>query len=242
MNLAPSNPKCFGKEHYSRTLKGAERFAACRPDISYLNKQTLILTALKWLSQSTFNPSARDILFRSLGAFTPEFSDKLEVNRKALYGDRIDKVPRAAVHTSENLDEVESIFRAALHLNSNHWHPSRGSLQRAYVKTISDHDCNLTSAITALAYGLSPVRFTHAGCSIELTAKNTMGWLMTTYQQEASNQTHLELPVLVWKALFQQSGYDTQVFSSYKLDHSVFRPYPVSIYELIEIGALPVTM
>ncbi|KAF9027385.1 hypothetical protein BDP27DRAFT_1437162 [Rhodocollybia butyracea] len=156
------------------TLKGEERSITVRhrnPDIA----------SLTWLGFYTSNPSAKSVLCQSLGAFPSKISEKL--------GKVTDEL------------QVEGWLRAGIHLRSSiPAHCIKENFHPLYESTISDHNCNIASALSALAFGLSPVKFVHAGQCIELTAEDAINWVLATYKEGPP----LDLPGLVWESLLVQ--------------------------------------
>ncbi|KAF9067696.1 hypothetical protein BDP27DRAFT_1267241 [Rhodocollybia butyracea] len=141
------------------TLEEEECFAA--------HRQNLGLASLTWLGHYTSNPSAKSVLFQSLGAFPPETSEKLE--EVTDFSDALSQI-HERLCASTNLDELEVWFRAGSHfssMDSDAPYLLNQRLHSIYESNISDHNCDITSALSALAFGLSPVKFFHAGQCIQ---------------------------------------------------------------------------
>ncbi|KAF9020921.1 hypothetical protein BDP27DRAFT_1411622 [Rhodocollybia butyracea] len=218
---------------------GAERYAACsRPS----DDQEPELTALWWLAESTSSPSAKEILLCALGAFTSDMTASLSTSEasRILFG-------RLSMHLfghrpEDNildLEESESIFRAAIHLEVlnkqqvqtlNHFKMLQSSFalkEYPSLKYTASWE-TIHSALTALASGfLRSVRFFHAGEYTQLSPENAMPWLVEIYQEEGLNLPMLALPPLVWKVLLRSSDQRMDDFFEdvYALSET---PYPMS--------------
>ncbi|KAF9018117.1 hypothetical protein BDP27DRAFT_1440294 [Rhodocollybia butyracea] len=219
------------------TLKEGERFVACR-------REDQDLDSLAWLSHYTSNPSARSVLFWSLGALSPWRSEKVVEVMYPFFASHIKTMHR---QTWENLDELESWFRAAIHFVpkilgvlslDQSYNEFQVELHRMYENQISDHHCDITSALSALAFGISPVKFFHAGHCIELAAENAIDWIFDTYEEGPP-----DIPLLVWEPLLQKSSYDEealQVVRRYLLDRDP-ETRDLVIFERARLGLRPRT-
>ncbi|KAF9069320.1 hypothetical protein BDP27DRAFT_1265102 [Rhodocollybia butyracea] len=218
--------------YMNRTLKAGERLMACQ------RRQNHYLVALAWLGHYTSNRSAKSVLSRSLGAISPGLS--LEKPMKEV----MNQVPvfsqiKEYICASTNLDELEGWFRAGIHFSSvmpGGLHSYKQAFNRSYKDNISDHNCDITSALSALAFGLSPVKFFHAGQYIELAAENTINWVLDTYKEGPP----LNLPPLVWEPLLQRSGYNVGRLPEYLRRHySDYTVSSIQIQDIIEPAHVP---
>ncbi|KAF9058935.1 hypothetical protein BDP27DRAFT_1372018 [Rhodocollybia butyracea] len=203
------DPKNFQTKGYI-SLKAAERHAARAK--SSTADQNLELTALWWLGETTSSPSAKEILFQSLGAFTSNMTEKLSTSHalRVLYGcDSFDAlidllrrhVRDAHAHAGgATLDRLESIFRSVVHLNhmkqqelvgirSIHPEYFKNFFQFAYINdSLSKFKPatweTISFALTALAFGVQSVRFWHEGQHTYLSPEDAIPWLVATYRQE----------------------------------------------------------
>ncbi|KAF9020924.1 hypothetical protein BDP27DRAFT_1457808 [Rhodocollybia butyracea] len=218
---------------------GAERYAACsRPS----DDQEPELTALWWLAESTSSPSVKEILLCALGAFTSDMTASLSTSEasRILFG-------RLSTHLfghrpEENildLEELESIFRAAIHLEVlnkqqvqtlNHFKMLQSSFalkEYPSLKYTASWE-TIHSALTALASGfLRSVQLFHVGEYTELSPGNAIPWLVKTYQEDGLDLPTLALPPLVWKVLLKSSAHQMdEIFDDvYALSET---PYPMS--------------
>ncbi|KAF9059966.1 hypothetical protein BDP27DRAFT_1430671 [Rhodocollybia butyracea] len=209
----------FHMPDFGKTLKEGERFIASHTG------QNQNLAALKWLDHYTSNPSTKSVLVQSLGALPPGML-KDRGDNFSLPGSQI----LERLCTSTNLDELEGWLRAGLHssFRDRNDYILGDIMQSLYESNITDHNCDITSALSALAYGLSPVKFFHAGQCMKLTAEDAIKWVLKTYKEGPP----LDLPMLVWKALLEISGYDENLLKY--LDQEEY-PYTVPSTKIREL-------
>jgi hypothetical protein len=179
------------------TLKEGERLQA----------SPVLYNSLAWLGQYTSNPSAKKVLFWSLGALPPQVSERRDMEE---IKEKFESLGFSEIYgrleASTNLDELDNWLRTGIHFDSVSWFQSSFSdydIHRIYEDYISDHHCDITSALAALAFGISPVKIFHAGQCIELSSECAITWVLDTYKEGL-----LDLPSLVWEPLLQKSGYN----------------------------------
>ncbi|KAF8823338.1 hypothetical protein HHX47_DHR10000127 [Lentinula edodes] len=207
-------------QHLIHSLKEAERSTACWQS---KGDQTFEFNALWWLAESTSSVSAKEIIFRSLGAFTFSMTPKLSTSkaRSVLYGFKTYKdllvhllsLVSPIVHHKErdlDLDHLENIFRAAMHqIRVGNQESAWSNPHLFKFRTVSlglsmetPSDFQITLAIVAC--GFHP-KFTYNGVEVSLGPSEALRWLRTN-----NRQVKLQVPALVWRALMKWAWTNNQ--------------------------------
>ncbi|KAJ3818608.1 hypothetical protein F5880DRAFT_1216760 [Lentinula raphanica] len=202
------------------TLKDVERHAACHtkePHFRLYDKdhQDLIYNALWWLGESTTNISAKEIIFLSLGAFSPRMTYKLCTKDalQVLFGSKT----YTALLDLTNLDDHAThpeIFRSMIHLagaelrfNDHFGNQMKGMPPESMPEfTTSTWNIQLALAFWAsnIPMKLNVPSFNQHGPRY-IPPSEGLSWIVENYFK-VNPAIEVTVPPLVWKGLFEASS------------------------------------
>ncbi|KAJ3739969.1 hypothetical protein DFH05DRAFT_1463529 [Lentinula detonsa] len=200
----PQKTHSKGQPEPLHSLKEIERNAACDRPVEDQNNE---FKALSWLGEYTSSISAKEIILRSLGAFTSKMSPKLSTDKalRILYGfETYEELVRHVWFKLEEYgDQWESIFRSLIHLTDLPPEKSQITVNGDIIgQVITTSD--VESALALFASNTPFFALEFAGNTI-IDSHSGLAWLVDNYFRSDPPIPAVMVPPLVWRGFFKAS-------------------------------------
>ncbi|KAJ3792895.1 hypothetical protein GGU11DRAFT_855437 [Lentinula aff. detonsa] len=200
----PQKIHSTGQPEPLHSLKEIERNAACDRPVEDQNNE---FKALSWLGEYTSSISAKEIILRSLGAFTSKMSPKLSTDKalRILYGFETynELVHHVWLKLEEYGDQWEGIFRSMIHLTDLPPEKSQITVNGDIIgQVITTSD--VESALALFASNTPFFALEFAGNTI-IDSHSGLAWLVDNYFRSDPPIPAVMVPPLVWQGFLKAS-------------------------------------